>query len=78
MKTAISIDDRIYRYAEDAAVRMGLTRSRLYALAIEEYLHKHQADAITEQLNEYYKNHKAVLDDDIKQAAYDLFSREEW
>jgi hypothetical protein len=78
MKTAISIDDRIYRHAEDAAAQMGLTRSRLYALAIEEYLYNHQADAITEQLNEYYKNHKAVLEDDIKQAAYDLFSREDW
>jgi antitoxin component of RelBE/YafQ-DinJ toxin-antitoxin module len=78
MKTAISIDDRIYRHAEDAAAQMGLTRSRLYTLAIEEYLHNHQADAITERLNAYYKNHKTVLDDAIKQAAYDLFSREEW
>jgi hypothetical protein len=78
MKTAVSIEDRIYRHAEDAAVRMGLTRSKLYALALEEYLQNHQADVITEQLNQYYKDHKATLDDDIKQATYKLFSREEW
>jgi antitoxin component of RelBE/YafQ-DinJ toxin-antitoxin module len=78
MKTAISIDDRIYRNAEDAVVRMGLTRSKLYTLAIEEYLHNHEADTITERLNQYYKDHKTVLDDDIKQAAYELFSREDW
>jgi hypothetical protein len=37
-----------------------------------------QADVITEQLDQYYKDHKATLDDDIKQAASELFSREEW
>jgi antitoxin component of RelBE/YafQ-DinJ toxin-antitoxin module len=78
MKTAVSIDDRIYRHAEDTAARMGLTRSKLYTLAVEEYLHNHQADAVTERLNQYYKDHKVLLDDDIKQAAYELFSREEW
>jgi hypothetical protein len=78
MKTAISINDRIYRNAEDAAVQMGLTRSKLYTLAIEEYLHNHEAGAITGRLNQYYKDHKTVLDDDIKQAAYELFSREDW
>jgi antitoxin component of RelBE/YafQ-DinJ toxin-antitoxin module len=78
MKTAISIDDEIYQDAEDAAVRMGLSRSRLYTLAIEEYLYNHQINTITERLNQYYKDHKAVLDDDIKQAAYDLFTREDW
>jgi antitoxin component of RelBE/YafQ-DinJ toxin-antitoxin module len=78
MKTAISINDKIYRNAEDAASRMGLSRSRLYTLAIEEYLYNHQADIITRRLNQYYKDQKAVLDDDIKQAAYELFAREDW
>jgi hypothetical protein len=78
MKTAISIDDGVYRNAEDAALRMGLSRSRLYTLAIEEYLYNHQTDIITGRLNQYYKDHKAVLEDDIKQAAYELFAREDW
>jgi hypothetical protein len=78
MKTAISIDDRVYRNAEDAASRMGVSRSRLYTLAIKEYLYNHQADSITERLNQYYKDHKTVLEDDIKQAAYELFAREDW
>jgi hypothetical protein len=78
MKTAISIDEAVYRHAEDAAVEMGLTRSRLYTLAVEEYIRNHRNDGITERLNHYYDGHKAVLDDDIKQTAYDLFSREDW
>jgi hypothetical protein len=38
MKAAISIDDQIYRTAEYAAGQLGLTRSRLYTLAMEEYV----------------------------------------
>jgi antitoxin component of RelBE/YafQ-DinJ toxin-antitoxin module len=78
MKTAISIDEAVFRDAEGAAVEMGLTRSRLYTLAVEEYIRNHRNDAVTERLNQYYDSHKAVVDDDIKQAAYDLFSREDW
>ena len=42
MKTAISIPDSLFRKAEEAAHRLGLTRSRLFSLAIEEFLcHSH-------------------------------------
>jgi hypothetical protein len=78
MKTAISIDNGIYWNAEDAAVQLGLTRSKLYTLAVEEYLQNHHPDAVTGQLNRYYNSRKAVLDDDIKQITYELFSREDW
>jgi hypothetical protein len=78
MKTAISIDNGIYWDAEDAAAQLGLTRSKLYTLAVEEYVRNHQTDAVTERLNHYYKDHKAVLDEDIKQAACELFSQEDW
>jgi antitoxin component of RelBE/YafQ-DinJ toxin-antitoxin module len=78
MKTAISIDETIYREAEGTAAEMGLSRSRLYTLALEEYIRNHRSDSVTERLNQYYAKHKAVLDDDVKQAAYTLFSREDW
>jgi hypothetical protein len=78
MKTAISIDEATYRKAEAAAAELGLTRSRLYALAVDEYLRNHRADAITERLNRYYQDHKAARDEDIRQAAYQLFAGEDW
>jgi len=34
MKTAISIEDRLLQEADETAQRMGLTRSRLFALAV--------------------------------------------
>jgi hypothetical protein len=78
MKTAISIDEMVYENAEETAGEMGLSRSRLYTLALEEYLQNHKGDAVMERLNRYYTDHKAVLDDDVKQAAYALFSQEDW
>jgi metal-responsive CopG/Arc/MetJ family transcriptional regulator len=78
MKTAISIDETVFREADAATVEMGLSRSGLYTRAIEEYLTNHRSDTITGRLNQYYANHKAVLDDDVRQASYALFAREDW
>jgi hypothetical protein len=78
MKTAISINETIFHEAEDAAAEMKLSRSGLYTLAVEEYIRNHRSAIITERLNQYYSGHKAVLDDDIKQAAYALFAGEDW
>ncbi|WP_010256294.1 hypothetical protein [Treponema primitia] len=78
MKTAISIEDRVYSVAEDAADRMGLTRSKLYTLAIEEYLRNHSPDILLKQLNEVYGRENSTLDDDIQQTQSALFAGEDW
>jgi predicted transcriptional regulator len=78
MKTAVSIDDAVYRRAEEVATLMEISRSRLYTLAIAEYVQSHASDSITEQLNQYYQNHQTPLDDDIRQATFDLFASEDW
>jgi hypothetical protein len=78
MKTAISIDTDVYQDAEDAAAGMGVSRSRLYTLALEEYLRNHRSESVTERLNEYYGHRTFTPDEGLKQAAYALFSREEW
>jgi len=54
MKTAISIDDRLLQDADRVAKDMGLSRSRLFSVALREYLrHRHAQEAI-EQLNCVY------------------------
>jgi hypothetical protein len=78
MNTTISVDEITYRSAEETAAERGLTSSRLYALAIEEYISNHRIDAVTERLNAYYTTHKAVIGEDIRQSQYNLISREDW
>jgi hypothetical protein len=78
MNTTISVDEITHRTAEETAAEMGLTSSRIYALAIEEFISNHRVDTVTERLNAYYNRHKAVIGEDIQQSQYNLISREDW
>jgi metal-responsive CopG/Arc/MetJ family transcriptional regulator len=54
MKTAISVEDQLLRDADKAAHEMGLSRSRIFSVAMEAYLRQRKQDEITEQLNRVY------------------------
>jgi len=54
MKTAISIDDGLLREADEAARRMGLSRSRLFALAVGGFLQRQRREQMLHRLNEVY------------------------
>jgi metal-responsive CopG/Arc/MetJ family transcriptional regulator len=78
MKTAISIDENVYTEAEDTARELGLSRSKLYTLAIEEYIQNHKPDMVMEQLNTVYGKRDSEMDSDLKRSQLDLLSRAEW
>jgi hypothetical protein len=52
VKTAVSIPDQLFADAESAARRLGLSRSKLYARALEQFLAQQETDPITARLNE--------------------------
>ena len=52
MKTAISIDDVLLHEADETARRMGLSRSRLFALAVGDFLHRKREEQMLLRLNE--------------------------
>jgi metal-responsive CopG/Arc/MetJ family transcriptional regulator len=54
MKTAISLPDVLYKRAEETAAYMGIKRSQLFAMALEEFVVKHNGKMITEKINEVY------------------------
>ena len=56
MKTAISIDDLLLRDADETARRMGLSRSRLFSLAVGDFLQRQRQEQMLLQLNEVYAN----------------------
>ncbi len=56
MKTAISIDDGLMREADETARLMGLSRSRLFALAVGEFLQQQRREQMLRRLNEVYAN----------------------
>jgi len=56
MKTAISIDDGLLREADEIARRMGVSRSRLFALAVGDFLQRQRQEQMLLRLNEVYSN----------------------
>jgi metal-responsive CopG/Arc/MetJ family transcriptional regulator len=51
VKTAVSLPEDLYERAEALARSLKTSRSRLYALALEEYLRRHEEERLVEQIN---------------------------
>ena len=54
MKTAISVDGDLLGEADQVAKQMGLSRSRLFSLALRDYLLNRRKERVLEQLNQVY------------------------
>ena len=54
MKIAVSIEKPLFEQAEKLAEQMRVSRSRLYALALEMFIQKREGQQILEQLNRVY------------------------
>lgn len=78
MKTAISLPDDLFRMAEAAARRLQVSRSELYARAIEQFLKQQDEHAITERLNVVYSRRPARLDPALHRAQLKSLRRDDW
>ena len=78
MKTAISLPDRLFNAADALARKLGVSRSRLYATALAEYLAKHQAAKITARLDATYAAQPSDLDPALRRAQRRAVARSEW
>ena len=82
MKTAISLSNTIFEKAEKTAQYMGIPRSRLYVIALEEYIAKHNGEMITQKLNEVYsKIDQSEFDRDLEiglESLRDLTKNNTW
>ena len=80
MKTAISIPDRIFRSAEQLATRLGVSRSRLYTIALATLVEKHRDDLVKTRLDEIYGSGEvdSSLDPGLASAQRRSLGREKW
>ncbi len=54
VKTAISIQEPLLQEADALARRLNIPRSRLFALAVEDFINQHQNRQLFDKLNEVY------------------------
>lgn len=72
MKTAISIRDETFEAAERTAARMGISRSELYARAVEEFVARRTSERVTERLDAVYGNaeNASALDKNLERLQF--------
>ncbi|MEZ5286082.1 MAG: hypothetical protein R2712_14980 [Vicinamibacterales bacterium] len=75
---AISIPDELFQSAESLGKRLRVSRSRLYATALAEFLAKHQGRKITDRLNQVYGTDDGGLDDRLGRMQRGSLYREQW
>ena len=56
VKTAISISQSLLAETDALARKMQVSRSKLFAMAVEEFLRQHNNQLLLEQLNTAYKD----------------------
>jgi metal-responsive CopG/Arc/MetJ family transcriptional regulator len=78
MKTAISIPDEVFDAADDMAKRLGISRSRLYATAVREFLDTHRNRGVTERLDQVYEYQDSRLDLRVAEAQTASLDDEDW
>ncbi|MGK7920848.1 MAG: hypothetical protein AB4080_12670 [Trichodesmium sp.] len=54
VKTAISLQESLFEQAELLAAEMKISRSRLIAIALEEFIRRHQNRLLLEKINAAY------------------------
>ena len=78
MKTAISIPDRVFEEAEQVAKRLGMSRSELYAKAVQAYLAANRTEGVTKALNRVYSKVTGGLDPVLARIQSASLPHEKW
>lgn len=78
MKTAVSIPDSVFNEAKQLAKRLGISRSKLFACALEAYIEAHKEDRVREALDEIYALEASSLDHSLLQMQLLSLPKEDW
>ncbi|MGH8183467.1 MAG: hypothetical protein ACREPH_07400 [Rhodanobacteraceae bacterium] len=78
MKVAVSVPDPVFDAAERLAKERRVPRSQVFSEALEEYVAKHDASAVTAKLNAVYDHQASAVDAALSAAQYAALSHEAW
>jgi len=78
MKVALSIPDELFQTAETVSKRLRVSRSRLYATALAEFLAKHHGRKVTDRLNAVYGAEESRVAPDVRRLQRRALERETW
>ncbi len=67
-KTAVSIDEELFVKADTLAADMGVSRSKLYAVALDNFLKQHENELLLAEINAAYST--PLTPDEIEMHAF--------
>ena len=68
-KTAVSIQKALFEQADALARRMRVSRSRLFALALEDYIHRQENRQLLAQINAAYADEPDAAEQTLRRKA---------
>ncbi len=77
MKTAVSLPNDLFEAAENLADELGVTRSELYARALEEYVKDRRRAEVEKRLKAFY-GENGPSDPDVTSYSRTILKRAEW
>jgi metal-responsive CopG/Arc/MetJ family transcriptional regulator len=78
MKIALSIPDDLFESGETLGKRLGVSRSRLYATALAEYVAKNNSRKVTERLDAVYGSEESRLPKPLRRLQRRSLARGPW
>ena len=78
MKVAVSIPDELFESAETLSKRLGVSRSRLYATALADYVARHQHRKVTARLDAVYATEESRVDKSLRRAQARSLPPDSW
>ena len=78
MKTAISIPEDVFVSADRLAKRLHMSRSELYARAVQQYVAESLHTGVKEKLDQIYASENASIDSTVLIAQDASIPSEEW
>lgn len=78
MKVALSIPDDLFESAETLGKRLGVSRSRLYATALADFVAKHRGRKVTDQLNAVYSTQESRIDPAVRRVQRRSLGPDTW
>ena len=81
VKTAISLDEKLFNEVDSMANQLKISRSKLFALAIREFLKKRENQSILDELNAAYtdsQDEEVQLAKKMKKKRVSTIKHESW
>ena len=68
VKTAISLDESLFRQVEALAKELNIPRSRLFALAVEQFIERHENEELLQAINAAYEDAPDAQEEALQRA----------